>query len=434
MEAGRGILIRLWHGGGGMGLGCYHALGQKVEDAWRRAGHDVREFPKIAASALSDFDPPHFDPVELGRHLLHTPVVQQPQTRFSNLPLMLYRAEGFYLELLVWTKGTTSIHQHGFSGAFRVVAGSSLHTDYRFVAHRQLGSRMAVGEVQACGMRRLVAGDVMQIRSGPDGLIHSLFHLDNPSATLVARTWQDPGAGPQYELLKPGVALDTPWAKADPLLVMLQRWLSVCAEAGGPAADEGIVDLVLGLDADGLCALLLEHGRFLGVDRPESGFMDKLERRHPDLSTYLLEVFRHRQLESSLIATRGGIQDAELRYFVALLINSPSFDDLCRMVLERFPGADVVSRCADWLIQLAAASGSQLAIRPGSPLLVRLSMALANAGPDARVLLEGMLKGASFATSSPEDMRGDEARLRRMVQSEKALRTTPELSVLFGAR
>ena len=193
-----------------MGLGCYHTLGQRMEDAWRRAGQDVRGFPEIAASALSHFDPPDFDPVELGRYLLHTSIVQQPQTRFSNLPLMLYRSEGFYLELLVWTKGTTSIHQHGFSGAFRVVAGSSLHTDYRFLAHRHLGSHMTVGEVQACGMRRLVAGDVMPIRSGPDGLIHSLFHLDNPSATLVARTWQDPDAGPQYELLQPGISLATP--------------------------------------------------------------------------------------------------------------------------------------------------------------------------------------------------------------------------------
>lgn len=417
-----------------MGLDRYHELGLRIEADWLEAGRDVRAFPAIAETALAGLDPPDFSLGSIGAFLRDTPVVQQPQTRFSNLPVTLFVGNGFYLELLVWTRGTTSIHQHGFSGAFRVIAGSSLHTDYRFVEHERRGDHIAFGEIHAEGMRLLRAGDVLRIGSGPAGLIHALFHLENPSATLVARTFRDPDAGPQYELIKPGIALDAPWAKSEPRLAMLSRWLAVCAEVDREALELSILEQVLGLDPAALCWILLEHGRYLGVDRPASGFHAALERAHPGLAGPLIEAFHHCQAQDSLAATRKEIDDPELRYFVALLLNAPTFPDLARMVLAREPEADVAQRCAEWLLRLGTDNGTPLALQSRSPLRLRLAMALGNAGADARALLEAMLRGGSVAMS-PRELTGmDAGRLRRLSQSEKALRTTPELSVLFGPR
>lgn len=415
-----------------MGFDRYQELGRRIDAAWDRVGRDVSMFSGIAEAALSDFDPPGFCIDEVGRFLLETDIVQQPQTKFSNLPVTLHVGEGFYLELLVWTRSTTSIHQHGFSGAFRVIAGSSLHTDYRFQMHRRLDDRASVGEVHPSGMRLLRSGDVVPIRSGPEGLTHALFHLDNPSVTLVARTIQDAGAGPQYELFKPGISLDAPWARADARLTMMRRWLAVCADLGNASADESIMERVLALDFAGLCSILLEHGRFLGVDRSGSSFLPRLEECHPGLSSYMVEAFRFSRSQESLAAVRRDVDDPELRYFVALLMNAPGLDELSEMLRIRNPDRDAIGQCAALLVGLGTARRTPLALQSGSPLLARLAMAMGNAGADAGLLVEAMLRGESIV-QLPQ-MAGSADRLHRLLQSEKALRTTPELSVLFDGR
>jgi hypothetical protein len=67
-------------------------------------------------------------------------------------------------------------------------------------------------------------GDVRQILSG-DRFIHSLFHLDRPSVTMVVRTKHDSGTDPQYSYFPPGIAYD-PFV-ADERLSRLVRFLDV---------------------------------------------------------------------------------------------------------------------------------------------------------------------------------------------------------------
>src|ERR1700733_7061214 len=53
----------------------------------------------------------------------------------------------------------------------------------------------------------LETGRTVPIASGAE-TIHSLFHLDSPSITVVVRTQHDPGTGPQFNYLPPHVAID----------------------------------------------------------------------------------------------------------------------------------------------------------------------------------------------------------------------------------
>ena len=89
------------------------------------------------------------------------------------MPLVVYRGDGFYIELLIWVDGSTSIHQHGFSGVFRVIEGSSLHSVYNFRPTRRINSRALVGDIRFISLNYLKTGDQRRITSGPGGLAHA---------------------------------------------------------------------------------------------------------------------------------------------------------------------------------------------------------------------------------------------------------------------
>jgi hypothetical protein len=56
--------------------------------------------------------------------------------------MQLVQELGTRIEALFWVDGTTSIHQHSFSGAFQVLAGKSIHSRYR--------STVATGSALGC--------------------------------------------------------------------------------------------------------------------------------------------------------------------------------------------------------------------------------------------------------------------------------------------
>ncbi len=415
-----------------MDFGRYEALGRRIDAAWQRADRDERRFPAIACEALTAFEPDGFDLGDIGRFLLDTAIPQQPETRFSNLPVMLYCGDGFYLELLVWTRSTTSLHQHAFSGAFRVVAGSSLHSDYRFVERRRINSHLLVGDIEAIRMRLLRVGDVLPIISGREGLIHSLFHLDQPSATLVARTDQDPDAGPQYALIRPGFAFDSLWADADNRVAIVHRWFGVSADSGDPALAEGLLDRLVELDPARLFAILRAHANRLSEAILQDTFLDKLKARHPELAESLAEIVRIEQREGSLVATRSLINDPDLRFFIALLLNAQSNGQILDMIRARDAQADAEARCVDWLLRIGDPARLGVALRERSPLLLRLGMALGTAGADAPRLVEAIVRGQAFEDAFLEHFRADPRHYQRLLQADRAIRTAPELSALFA--
>src|SRR5690606_36549914 len=146
-------------------------------------------FCDLASDALAGHDDTfRWDPSAIAAYLARATVAQDPAFEFSNLPLILYRCPTFYIELLVWTRGTTAIHEHGFSGAFKVVAGSSLHTRYGFSAERRINHRLWLGRVECLGAEYLQKGSIRPSYPGAEGLCHSLLHFDHASATMVSRT------------------------------------------------------------------------------------------------------------------------------------------------------------------------------------------------------------------------------------------------------
>lgn len=186
-------------------------LGNRVEKSWCRSNYNEGIFPEIVLNELSTSSvlgkPDHVDII---KYLFKDDFnIRQPnsQTLFGQPPVVLFQAQRFFIEALFWFSGTTSIHEHAFSGAFLVLSGSSVHSQWRFSTKKTINSRMKCGELSRVSTEILHPGDVRAIRPG-NQLIHQLFHLEVPSVTLVIRTYVDRDHLPQFEYLLPGLAID----------------------------------------------------------------------------------------------------------------------------------------------------------------------------------------------------------------------------------
>jgi hypothetical protein len=310
-------------------------LGDRVLERWKRANFSLEKFPAIAVTALEERRPSdHVDLAQLMRnYLLNDAQPLQTQAGFGQPELIAYDHPRFYIQLLFWLDGTTDIHQHEFSGAFHVMHGSSIHAHYDFLNGKTVTPHIRVGDVKMKNIELLETGRTVPIISGTR-CIHSLFHLDNPSVTVVLRTQHDPGTGPQYNYLPPHVAMDP--MHVDTLTMRRKQLLDVLEQMEDPT----YADLVLQM----LAELDFERGFFI---------LQHAMARLRDLGqwTQALKVFRkkHGSLASGVAATleeglrrdiiknmRAAITDSEHRFFLALLMNVPTSRDLLRLVAKRF--------------------------------------------------------------------------------------------------
>ena len=177
----------------------FKELGRSVLDRWKRVNFSLAKFSGIARAALEERPPAeHVDlAVFMREFLLNDEQPLQTHSGFGQPELVAYEHPRFYIQILFWLDGTTAIHQHEFSGAFHVMHGSSIHADFEFVNAQSVTSHCRVGDVRMKKIELLETGRTVPIISGRRS-IHSLFHLDTPSVTVVVRTQNDPGTGPQF--------------------------------------------------------------------------------------------------------------------------------------------------------------------------------------------------------------------------------------------
>ena len=188
-------------------------LGARIDRRWRAADYSEDAFADLAAAALAaaECSAEFFREVTawgLGDHVI--PFQVDADATFGQPPICLYvnPLQTFYVQALVWLDSTTSVHQHGFAGAFRVVEGQSVHARYSFAPDDPVNARMIFGSLDFRDAEVLAVGDVRTIERG-NSFIHSVFHLDRPSVTLVVRTFGDTAKGPQYDYLRPCLAVDS---------------------------------------------------------------------------------------------------------------------------------------------------------------------------------------------------------------------------------
>ena len=343
----------------------FQDLGSLVERRWKGRNYEEAAFPGIAAEALADSNGSELvNPWEIVRWVNTTaqlPEQQDVPGRFGDPPITVYNGPRFYIDVYFWVDGTTAIHQHGFCGAFQVLLGSSILSEYRFEEQQEINAAFSVGRITLNEVELLEQGAIRQILPGKQ-YIHSLFHLDRPSASIVVRTRQSPSGLPQYSYHKPYFAID-PFFQ-EPAMIKKVQSAMLLLNIRHPEADDLIGELLAGSDFHTAFAVLDNAFGPLSNDRLERAFgiatgkqrfeslLDIVRRRHGDLADLIPPVFEEVQRQQNLIQRRGQITESEHRFFLALLLNVPDRLKILDLVRQRFPEQDPVTTILDWVEEL----------------------------------------------------------------------------------
>jgi hypothetical protein len=332
----------------------FEDLGARLDDAWQRLDYDERVFPELAAAALHEARVHReISGGDVVRWLLaarEIPEQDDLEAGFGHPPVTVYHGRRFYIQALLWAEGATTIHRHAFSGAFVVLDGSSLHVRHTFELRWRVSSRLLLGSVRRETAALLAPGAVVEIT--PD-LIHSTFHLDVPSATVVVRTYRDQESAIQYDYLPPTVAFD-PFFE-DPGTKRRLQALRFLRRTKQPGHVELAADLVARSDLHTAWVVLLDAYRYLGSAARAAPILAAARARHgaatDEIAAALDEELRRRKLHR----VREAVHDPGERFFLALLQNLPDREAILAMVRQRHPDASPRARVVAWLEALSGA-------------------------------------------------------------------------------
>jgi hypothetical protein len=344
----------------------FQKLGAEVEDAWREQNYNEDIFPALAADALRRADLPSklsaWDVINWALSESELPPQKDPSANFGDPPITIFVSPRFYIDVYFWLDGTTAIHQHGFCGAFQVLLGSSIHSWYDFDRTEAVNAFIETGEMRLKVCELLKVGAVQEIRAGRQ-YVHALFHLDQPSATIVVRTEKSPLYLPQFSYHKPSIASD-PFYEHQTTTRKLQS-IGALLQVDHPDAERLVSELLQRSDFHtSFIILSYVHGslrnRPLGnlfnldatVDR-FGKFVDIVRERHGVKAATLPEVFRHRDASNEIVRRRGYVTNAEHRFFLALVLNLDDRETIFSLIRSRYADEDPVEKVLDWTHELA---------------------------------------------------------------------------------
>lgn len=353
-----------------MTMEVFQKLGANIETLWRDKNYSETLFPAIAERALQEFDLPRkvsaWDTISWAIGENHLDGQRDLAGRFGDPPITLYNSTRFYIDIYFWLDGTTSIHQHGFCGAFQVLLGSSIHSSYGFDLKEAVNARVHLGDVNLDDCELLKVGDVRQILAGRE-FIHGLFHLDQPSATIVVRTHNSPEHQPQWDYRKPFLAVD-PFFEEPTMTKKLQS-IAMLLRAKQPNADQIIANLLENADFQTSFTVLssIKHllqdnylDRLFEVSPTENRYEKLFEivrQRHGALAETLPQIFAEQERISEITRRRSYITDPDQRFFLALLMNVEGKQRIKSLVKARFPEADPIEKILDWVSALSKIKG-----------------------------------------------------------------------------
>ncbi len=329
----------------------FEKLGRTVLERWRKQNFSLEAFPELARIAIDEAPPSENVGLEEMIHefLVNDEQPFQSQSGFGQPELVAFNDPRFYIQILFWMEGTTEIHQHEFSGAFHVMQGSSVHSEFDFVGARSVTPHLRIGDLRMKQIELLESGRTVPITSGRE-CIHSLFHLDTPSVTVVVRTHHDPGTGPQYNYLPPHIAIDP--IHTDALTMRRKQLLDVLETLDHPSYATRVREMVGSLDFErGFNTLLHAMDRLQVLDEWEP-VLATFQKRHGELAKGVPETLAESLRRDSISQMRYHIENPEHRFFLALLMNVQNRSDIHALITERFPDHSPIEMILGWAEEL----------------------------------------------------------------------------------
>lgn len=333
----------------------FEKLGRTVLERWREQNFSLEVFPELARIAMDETPPSENVDLEEMIHEFLTNDDQplQGHSGFGQPELVAFNDSRFYIQILFWMEGTTDIHQHEFSGAFHVMRGSSVHSEFDFVGAHSVTPHIRTGELRLKQIELLETGRTVPIISGRE-CIHSLFHLDTPSLTVVVRTHHDPGTGPQYNYLPPHIAIDP--IHADSLTMRRKQLLDVLENLDHPSYALQVNEMIESLDFErGFHTLhhAMDRLQFLGE---WESVLAIFQEKHGNLAKGVPATLAENLRRETISQMRYHIDNPEHRFFLALLMNVQNSKDIQALITERYPDQspnETILRWAEELIEPA---------------------------------------------------------------------------------
>jgi hypothetical protein len=334
-------------------LRFFSTFGEAIDARWRAAHYDTAAFSGLAVEALAGpLAERRLDPFDIVRDVLSVSALPDQgdlSLSFGEPQLTVFRNDRFRVDVLFWFTGTPSIHQHAFTGGFHVLHGSSVHAEFDFAAGQRLSDTLVTGRLSRRKCEVLPTGATRAILAGPR-FIHSLFHLDHPSVSVVARAVV-PGTLPQYLYLRPGVAID-PFHKPPTLHRQLQL-LRAVAEARPDDFVELASRTAVAADLATAFNIFVEAQEILSNDMGAiNTILNRINSRFGEPSFPFGQAVNVLRRETVLKQARALVKDAELRFCMALLLTVDDRDAFLRLVASRFPGGPPAARVAAWVRRL----------------------------------------------------------------------------------
>jgi hypothetical protein len=334
----------------------FSVLGARVDALWQARDYDEGAFPDASFRALEEMPPCDHtalaDIVQAALRANHLTPQDDLAAEFGDPPYTAFNGRGFRIEVLFWMRGVPSVHQHAFSGAFHVLEGSSIHTQWEFEVERRFDVRLMIGEVRFAGAELLKKGDNRRIIAGPS-MCHATYHMDRPSITVVIRTLNEVEHNPQYAYSPPALAT-APFDRLQTVIRQTQL-LNLLRQVQPTAYMDQIRYLVTSKDAYSTYEFLNGAHAQLQDEEDLQQLMATAKLRHPQLTAALQNVLARDASDDKVLRARIDVgDDAELRFFLALLRNVPDGGEIARLVGERYPGLDFPALAESWLRRLSA--------------------------------------------------------------------------------
>src|SRR6266851_1692867 len=354
----------------------FQHLGSLVTRLWKERNYNEEDFPAVASQALAELPPhQHVSFWDVSKWALTTerlPSQVDISAKFGQPPLTVYAGRDFRIEVLFWVQGIPAIHQHSFSGAFHVMHGSSLQSLWEFEPTEQVTMRLALGLVSLKKAELLRKGDSRPIIAGKQ-LIHSTFHLDRPSLTVVVRTLGEANKQPQYAYLPPTIAYD-PFGIV-PSVERRTQLLRMLLISGKRAEYEEIVRHVLGTeDAYSVFQFLVSTFEMIEDEYERHNLLLAARWKHPRLIEALQPALLQAERRNKIVQVRERVSNSDLQFFLALLLNIPERAAIISLIEQRYPSRDPVTAIVTWVRELSELG--VLGVRFPEPWLLMLQCLL----------------------------------------------------------
>lgn len=323
-------------------LDYFRGMGDFVDRRWE--AHDRRpdELPAIAVEALETFEAPDSLTPERVLRLMATgtqlPRQLHSTDRFGEPPVIAYLQDDFEIQVLNWMEGSTSVHQHGFDGAFKVQAGSSLHVEHDFDQRDELAEgHVVIGSLVSRSSEILRPGAIRPIVAGPS-FIHALFHLERPSVTIVIRNKTSGLPFPQYDYRLPGVGFDVLF-KDDPFAMRVRALRSLARLDRGEAI-RSAREIVQEQDLWTGFRICDEWASSYDTGAELDSLIEDVAHRDGALAKVMPAMYVEKIRVGRILTRRGMMRNPRHRLFLALIVNLPDAQAIRQILTSIDPGRD----------------------------------------------------------------------------------------------